>query len=273
MYHRPVQRVWILVLTLSGCKGADAPAGESGDVPVKAPEIPIIAVDAPGKPPAAGEGPTPMLLEPLGELPDKANAPAKGDDAGEPPPAVVLPTAPKLPNAGAGARYDDGAWTIAGIRDELDEQVRKGDAGEEITLRGWVSQIYMPPSCPEGQVCPPAKQPHLWLTDFEGERGLRRALLVVNYAFTIPEWEASLWKDAPQVVLEVGRQYTLRGKVRRFSDSGFAHSDGLLEFVAYRPSEADKEWVYPPGASWHPIIIARQEEENRTLRERAKAGP
>jgi hypothetical protein len=189
---------------------------------------------------------------------------------------VALPPIPTFSESKAPEKYPSGAWSISGIRGDLESHVRDGDAGKEITVKGYVAKIYVPPECPEGDVCPPAKQPHLWITDAADDKGLKRAMLVVNYAYTIPEWQAKDWKDEPQVVLELGKQYTFKGKVKQFSDTGFAHSEGLLEFVAYHPLDpetgaASTEWVYPPGAPFHPLEVARQEEENRKLYERARA--
>ena len=152
--------------------------------------------------------------------------------------------------------------------------MKEGDAGTEIEVRAWVAKIYVPPECPEGEVCPPAKQPHVFVTDGEHEKGLKHAMMVVNYAFSIPEWDAARWKGQEQVVLELGRQYTFKGKFKQFSDTGFASDEGLLEFVAYKPLHPDTHveqarWVYPPGAPWHPIEIARQEEQNAELAKRA----
>ncbi len=195
------------------------------------------------------------MLEPLQTAPTPSDV------------TVVLPPVPTHRDLDVSDQYPDEVWSIAGVRNHLDSHVRDGDAGKTVEIRGWVQQIYEPPTCPEGQVCPPAKQPHLWITDTKDERGLRRALLVVNYAFTIPEWEAKMWKGVPEVTLEVGKQYTIRGKVRLFSDTGFAHQDGLLEFVAYQPKKSG-DFIAPPGSPWHPLEQQRQEQVNADLRAR-----
>ena len=46
--------------------------------------------------------------------------------------------------------------------------------------------------------------------------------------------------------------------------------------MAYKPHdpETDQElpnWVYPPGAPWHPLEVQRVEEENAKLAEKASA--
>jgi len=200
----------------------------------------------------------------------------KKEDLG-PPVQVQLPPAPSFDEGTSVEKYDDGSYSIFGLRKNLDENIQAGEAGTEVIVKGYVLDIYVPPECPEGQLCPPGKQPHCWITDKPEEKGKKRAMMVVNYKFNIPEWDAARWKDLPEVVLEVGKRYTFKGKFKRFSDTGFAHDRGLLEFVAYHPydpetgAEQTSVWVYPPGSSWHPVEIQRQEEENQKLIERATA--
>lgn len=207
---------------------------------------------------------------------DKGEKEANAKQEEPPPPAVKveLPPPPNFDEAKVDEQYQDGAYSIYGLRKHLDERVKEGDAGKEITVRGYVQEIYVPPECPEGEICPPGKQPHFWIVDKPEEKGKKRAMMVVNYQFKIPEWDAKRWKDQPVVVVEVGKRYTIKGKFRRFSDTGFADDRGLLEFVAYKPLDPESgqeldQWIYPPGAPWHPMEIARQEEENRKLAEKA----
>jgi hypothetical protein len=206
---------------------------------------------------------------------DEAAETKKEEDLG-PPVQVQLPPTPNFDEGITVEKYDDGSYSIYGLRKNLDENVNAGMAGTEVTLKGWVQSVYTPPECPEGELCPPGKQAHVWLTDKQDEKGRKRAMMVVNYRFNIPEWDAARWKDLPEVVLEVGKRYTFKGKFKRFSDTGFSHDRGLFEFVAYKPHDPEtgaelSEWVYPPGSSWHPIEIQRQEEENARLIERASA--
>lgn len=214
--------------------------------------------------PAAKHEPLVEPLELAAEL-DEPELPADGDEI-----AVVLPPAPSFDGVARVDKYEAGEWSVGGLRKDIDARVVEGNAGKEIEVRAYVQEIYVPPVCPAGEVCPPPKQPHVWVVDDPAEKGKRNAMLVVNYAFMIPEWDAKRWEDQPEVVLEVGKQYTLKGKFKQFSDSGFASDRGLLEFVAVR-YEPSGPWVYPPGAQWHPLEVARQEEANRELAEKAAA--
>src|SRR5690606_18815442 len=105
---------------------------------------------------------------------------------------------------------------------------KAGEQGTEVLVRGYVQEIYVAPECPSGEVCAPPKQPHVWITDAPEEKGKKRAMMVVNYRFAIPAWDAKRWKKEPEVVLEVGKRYTFKGKFKRFSDTGFAFDRGLL---------------------------------------------
>lgn len=184
---------------------------------------------------------------------------------------VELPPPPDFDEGKVAEKYDDGAWSVYGLRKNLDENVKQGEANVEIEVRGFVQDIYEPPVCPEGEQCPPGKQPHVWITDKAEDKGKKRAMMVVNYAFTIPEYDVKRWKDVPSVMLERGKQYTFKGKFKRFSDSGFADARGLLDFIAYKatdPKTGQEGWVAPPGAAWHPLEIARQEEDQKKLIEK-----
>lgn len=189
---------------------------------------------------------------------------------------VKLPASPDFAEGSAPEKWEDGAWSIWGLRRDIDKQVKDGESGTELEVKGWVQEVYVPPECPEGETCPPPKQPHMWITDHQDAKGKKRAMMVVNYRFTIPEWDAKRWKDEPDVVFQEGKRYTIKGKFKQFSDTGFAYDRGLLEFVAYKPLDPETgqelpTWVYPPNAPWHPLEIARQEEANAALAEKAKA--
>ncbi len=189
---------------------------------------------------------------------------------------VQLPAAPDFDEGKVDEQYADGSFSIYGLRTDIDGNVKKGDAGTEVMVKGYIQEIYVAPECPEGEICPPPKQPHVWITDKADQLGKKRAMMVVNYRFSIPEWDAKRWKEQPDVIMEKGKQYTFKGKFKRFSDTGFAFDRGLLEFVAYKPHDPETgaeldSWVYPPNAPWHPLEVQRMDEENAALAEKAKA--
>jgi hypothetical protein len=193
---------------------------------------------------------------------------------------VELPQSPDFNEARAPVKWEgdpDSAYSIYGLRKDIDDRLKEGESGQQIVVKGWVQEIYVPPTCPEGQLCPPGKQPHFWITDHAEEKGKKRAMMVVNYHFPIPDWDTAtqeMWKDQPLVVVEVGKQYTIKGAFLRFSSSGFAHDNGLLEFNSYKVPNPDPEsggeliWIFPPNCDWHPLTVAAQEAENAEMQAR-----
>jgi len=249
----------LIVLLLASCNRT-APSKVDKSPPKPAESVP--AEDEPEPAPAPSKKP---LVEPM-ELPAELDEPELEED---PDLVVALPPGPAFDRPTQVDKYEAGEWSVAGLRKDIDTRVEEGRSGTEILLRAYVQEIYVPPVCPVSETCVPPKQPHVWVVDDPKDGGKRNAMMVVNYAFVIPEWDAKRWEGQDEVVLEVGEQYTFKGKFRRFSDSGFASERGLLEFLAVR-DEAAGQWVYPPGAPWHPLEIARQEEQNRMLMEKAR---
>jgi hypothetical protein len=193
---------------------------------------------------------------------------------------VELPASPNFDEARAPVKWEgdpDSAYSIYGLRKDIDDRLKEGEAGQQVVVKGWVQEIYVPPVCPEGQLCPPGKQPHFWITDNAEEKGKKRAMMVVNYHFPIPEWDTAtqeMWAAQPLVVVELGKQYTIKGTFKRVSDTGFAHDSGLLEFNSYKAPNPDPEsggeliWIYPPNCDWHPQTVAAQEAENAEMQAR-----
>ena len=193
---------------------------------------------------------------------------------------VELPPSPDFDEARAEVKWagdPDDAYSIYGLRKDIDDRLKEGESGQKVVLKGFVQEIYVPPECPEGQLCPPGKQPHFWITDSEGEKGKKRAMMVVNYHFPIPEWDdvtLAMWEEEPVVIVELGKQYTIKGEFKRFSDTGFAHDNGLLEFHSYKVPNPDPEsggeliWISPPNCDWHPKAIAAAELANAEMQAR-----
>ena len=208
---------------------------------------------------------------------DKGEAEAADPETKEELPNVQvgLPPPPNFDDARAPEKWDDGSYSIFGLRNEIDERVKEGDAGTEVEVTGFVQEIYVPPECdPEDPFCDLGKQPHFWVVDKADQQGKKRAMMVVNYRFKIPEFEADMWKDEVQPMVEVGKKYKFKGKFKRFSDTGFAANNGLFEFVAVWQKDEEtgaESWVYPPAAPFHPKAVAAMEEQQRELAEKAAA--
>ena len=188
---------------------------------------------------------------------------------------VQLPVSPKFAPAEVPVRWEDdadAAYSIYGLRKDIDDRLAEGERGQTVIVKGWVQEVFLPPECPAGQLCRPTKQAHFWITDAEGDQGKKRAMMVVNHEFPIPEWDIDtqeMFADQPRVTVEVGKRYTIEGKFKRISNTGFSHRDGLLEFHAYRApkpgSPGEQDWIYPPNAAWHPLTVAAVEAQNAEL--------
>lgn len=170
-----------------------------------------------------------------------------------PPPPIDRLEGPKVP-----AKYDDGGYSIAGLRADLDTHIDLGEAGTTIEVRAFVQEIIVP-TCVGSDGC---GQPHFWVTDAPDVVGRRLALLVGPYEFDLSDEEARYFASEPKIFVEVGKQYLFKGNFVRMSDTGFSSPRGVLQFHAVQ-TEAG-EWVYPPGSPWHPkteILRAQQKAE------------
>jgi hypothetical protein len=192
----------------------------------------------------------------------------------KPLPTPELPAAPEVP-----LTYDDGAFSVRGLREDFDAQIANYDAqinapgwrpdlepipDKEILVRAWVVSVYTPPpGC--GIDCP---QAHVRVADGPTveDRGLQ--LLVGAIAFGMTEDEEKIWADEPKVVLEVGKQYLFKGIFKRMTSMGFEDPRGVLEFIGYRDGAG--EWILPPAAPWHPKTIEMWAAEDAAMMEKMK---
>lgn len=181
-----------------------------------------------------------------------------------------LPAPPDFDEGKVAEKWEDNTWSIYGLRKNLDENVKSGEAGNTVEVKGYVLEIYEPTPCPEGERCVMGKQPHIWITDKADQQGRKRAMMVVGYRFPIKDYEAKTWEKEPEVTFEKGKQYTFRGEFKRNSSTGFSHSQGLLEFKFYRALNAAgvEDWVAPKNSAWHPLTLALQEEQTRKTMEK-----
>lgn len=181
-----------------------------------------------------------------------------------------LPPPPDFDEGKVAEKWDDGTWSVYGLRKELDENIKTGEAGNTVDVKGYVLEIYEPTPCPENERCIMGKQPHIWIVDKADQQGRKRAMMVVGYRFSIKEADAKTWEKEPEVTFEKGKQYTFRGEFKRTSSTGFSHSQGLLEFKYYRainPATGAEDWIAPKNSAWHPLTLKMEEERNRKMME------
>jgi hypothetical protein len=192
--------------------------------------------------------------------------PVETAEAAEPKPEVVipvlgmdmgLPDRPEFLVPVPPAIYEDGTWSIRGLRSVLEELLPEAEQDRVVRVTAWVQEVYQQPECPEGVLCPPGKMPHAWLVDDPGVRGKQLALMLTGTEFPIPEWDEEsrvFWAGAQTIELEVGRRYVFMGWFRRFTESGFGHDAGLLELLAVTdyPAPAKSLWIVPINSQFHP---------------------
>jgi hypothetical protein len=166
-------------------------------------------------------------------------------------PAVVLPPSPEPSDVGfpeVPLRYEDGAYSVRGLREDFSARIQAGKANEPIRLRGWVQSVETPlPACPRAGSCDP---PHFWLTDAPEIRGRRRAMLVGPLRFAIPDWDEESWVGVPELDVQVGREVVCKGMFTVRSRHHLRDARGMLELEACQDDSGD--WIIPRGASWHP---------------------
>jgi hypothetical protein len=158
-----------------------------------------------------------------------------------------LPPVPNVPPPRHKIQFEDGTWSVYGLRKRIRQNI-----DEEVRVKAFVVKIYTPEPCPEGRTCPPSPMPHLWLGDDVGESSERRLLRLVGYAQSQQEMddareEATKNKNRqpdpdeeaaglPPIIYDwqQGKQYIVKGRFARSSGTGFAYSEGLLEYQEHQ---------------------------------------
>jgi hypothetical protein len=89
-----------------------------------------------------------------------------------------LPAVPTIPPPRFEVQYSDGSYSVFGIRRRAEETMN-----QDVTITGWVVDVFEPEPCEEGRTCPPAAAPHVWLYDEnEVPEDRREMLLLTAYA-------------------------------------------------------------------------------------------
>jgi hypothetical protein len=132
-----------------------------------------------------------------------------------PPLKVDLPPPPSFADQNQPLGYPDGTVSVFGLRKQKDKYLSK-----EVKVKAYLLEVYLCPVCPKGQTCKLCDQPHFFLSDTaNGKR--EKSLIVVDYLMP---------KQKPPF-LTIGKQYVIEGTFARNSPTGFADSDGLLQFT------------------------------------------
>lgn len=131
-----------------------------------------------------------------------------------PPIKVDLPPQPSFAPPDTPKKFPDGNYSVYGVRKDKLETL-----GKEVTIHGYLLEVYQCPVCPKGQNCKACEQPHFFLGD-KADTPKEKGLMVVDY----------LQPKQKPPVLTVGKQYDVSGGFSINSPTGFAHHLGLLVF-------------------------------------------
>lgn len=151
-----------------------------------------------------------------------------------------LPAVPTLPPPPHPVQYPDSSYSLYGLRKRI-----KNTMDTDVELTGYVVETYTPPECPKGKTCPLARAPHVYVADSKDEADSTKRILLVGYAENqkaideaIADKKKGKYKPPPEdsgllpipTDLFPGAKIKVKARYTRVSGSGFAQSDGLLDY-------------------------------------------
>jgi hypothetical protein len=162
-----------------------------------------------------------------------------------------LPAVPKLPPPPHPVQHPDSSYSLFGLRKRM-----RNTMDTEVELTGYVVETYVPPECPKGKTCPIARAPHVFLADTANETDPNKRIMLVGYAenqkaideaiadtkkgkYKPPDPESGLMPIP--VDLFPGAKIKVKAQFSRISGSGFAQSDGLLDYRGHTTIEPPPE--------------------------------
>ncbi len=158
-----------------------------------------------------------------------------------------LPPIPKVPPPRFKIQYQDGTYSVYGLRKRIRQTIE-----EEVRIQGIVAKIFEPDPCPEGTTCALPPMPHLWLGDEAEETSPFKLIRLVGYAQSQHEMDDAREEaeklakrnktpeppppGLPPLVWDwqLGKRYEIKGRFTRTSGTGFAEPEGLLEYMEHR---------------------------------------
>jgi len=150
-----------------------------------------------------------------------------------------LPPVPTLPPPPYPVQYEDGSYTVYGLRKK-----QRVTMDQQVEVKGTIVEIYEPPECPRGEKCQ-AVAPHFWMADeMKEDLEPEERLMVVGYAenqdaideavklaergrYEPPPPESGLLPIPTD--LAVGNEVKLKGRFGQVG-AGFNSSIGLLDY-------------------------------------------
>jgi hypothetical protein len=165
-----------------------------------------------------------------------------------------LPAVPKLPPPPHPVQYPDNSYSLFGLRKRV-----KNTMDTEVELTGYVVETYVPPECPKDKVCPQARAPHVYIADTKTETDPNKRILLVGYAENQKAIDEAIVdakrgktpkveEGGPPAIptdLFPGAKVRVKAQFTRVSGSGFAQSDGLLDYRGHVTTEPPAEIPEP----------------------------
>ncbi len=157
-----------------------------------------------------------------------------------------LPEVPTLPPPPHPVRYNDESYSVYGLRKELRKEIDK-----DVTLTGYIVNIYQPEPCPKGETCPPPRAPHLWLADTPEEKDVEKLIRLCGYAENHEELakaarSARTKPDPESGIIPIPNDFAVGAKVKvkahfaYISGLGFNDASGLLDYRGHETLEGGK---------------------------------
>lgn len=160
-----------------------------------------------------------------------------------------LPPVPTLPPAPYPVQYSDQSYSVYGLRRALRRTINT-----EVTVTGYIADVYTPPECPPKQKCPLPPAPHIWLGDEKTQTDKTKLVLVGGYAENqkaideaIKEAKKGKRAAAPPPeetgLIPVptdffkGAKIKLKGRFSYMSGAGFQSSEGVLDYAGHETLE------------------------------------
>ena len=153
-----------------------------------------------------------------------------------------LPAVPTLPPPPHPTTYEDGSYSIYGLRSRL-----RNTIDTEVDVTGFIVDIYTPPECTR-QPCPRPAAPHMWIADTANETERSKQLMIVGYAENQESIDEAVElasrgryepPDPESGILPIptdfaaGNKVKIHGRFARIGSSGFNNSEGLLEYLSH----------------------------------------
>lgn len=162
-----------------------------------------------------------------------------------------LPSVPDIPPPPYEVEYADHSYSVYGLRRRMQTTMNT-----DVSVTGYIHEIYLPPECPEGRTCDPPAAPHLWVTDTRTPGDDEDRLMLAGYAENQAQIDEAVEQaergryeppDPESGILPIPTDFAVGAKVRisgrftRVSGAGFNVSNGMLEYRGHEVLEP------PPG--------------------------